>query len=276
MHDLTGKVALITGIGSARPDGWGNGTTIATLFAQQGATIFGCDISPELGATGVAQIKSKRPNASVDCLVADVTNAASAQHLVDVCVAKHGRIDILVNNVGKSEPGGPAEMSERTWDAQMDVNLKSAYLMTHLVLPVMERQATGGNVICISSVAGLRYIGKPQVAYAATKAALIQFCKATAVLYGQRHVQGGPLIRLNTVVPGLIDTPLVKILADKYAGGDYDGFKRTRDAQVPVGRMGTAWDVANAAVFFASDEASYVTGQELVVDGGLIDSTGRT
>ena len=275
MHDLTGKIALITGIGSARTDGWGNGTTIATVFAQQGATIFGCDIRPELGETGVAQIKSKVPNATVTCVSADVTNADSAQQLVDACMAKHGRIDILVNNVGKSEPGGPAEMAEHVWDAQVDVNLKSVYLMTHIVLPIMEKQATGGNVICISSVAGLRYIGKPQVAYAATKAALIQFCKTTAVLYGQRHAQGGPLIRLNTVIPGLIDTPLVKILADKYAGGDYDGYRKTRDAQVPMGRMGTAWDVANAALFFASDEASYVTGQELVIDGGLIDSTGR-
>ncbi|KAI9663743.1 MAG: hypothetical protein M1821_007233 [Bathelium mastoideum] len=276
MHDLTGKVALITGIGSANPEGWGNGTTIATVFALQGATIFGCDISSSLGSTGVSQIHSRAPNALVTCIEADVTDASSAQRLVDACVAKHGRIDILVNNVGKSEPGGPAEMEERVWDAQVEVNLKSAYLMTRLVLPVMEKQATGGNVICISSVAGLRYIGKPQVAYAATKAALIQFCKSTAVLYGQRHAAGGPLIRLNTVVPGLIDTPLVKILANKYAGGDYEGFRKTRDAQVPMGKMGTAWDVANAALFFASDEASYVTGQELVVDGGLIDSTGRT
>ncbi|KAI9709293.1 MAG: hypothetical protein M1820_003413 [Bogoriella megaspora] len=275
MHDLTGKVALITGIGSARTDGWGNGTTIATVFAQQGATIFGCDIRKDLGENGVTQIKSRVLGASITCVETNVTDAASAKNLVDACIQKHGRIDILVNNVGKSEPGGPAEMKEEVWDAQVDVNLKSVYLMTHLVLPIMEKQETGGNVICISSVAGLRYIGKPQVAYAATKAALIQFCKATAVLYGQRHAQGGPLIRLNTVVPGLINTPLVKILADKYAGGDYDGFRATRDKQVPMGKMGTAWDVANAALFFASDEASYVTGQELVVDGGLIDSTGR-
>ena len=275
MHDLTGKIVLITGIGSANTSGWGNGTTIATLFALHGATIFGCDISTSLGDTGVSQIKSRAPNATVTCIEANVTDAASAQRLVDACLAQHGRIDILVNNVGKSEPGGPVEMREEVWDAQVDVNLKSVYLMTRLVLPVMEKQETGGNVICISSVAGLRYIGKPQVAYAATKAALIQFCKATAVLYAQRHAAGGAPIRLNTVVPGLIDTPLVKVLADKYAGGDYEGFRKTRDAQVPMGRMGSAWDVANAALFFASEEASYVTGQELVVDGGLIDSTGR-
>jgi NAD(P)-dependent dehydrogenase (short-subunit alcohol dehydrogenase family) len=276
MHDLTDKVALITGIGSASPDGWGNGTTIATVFARQGAKIFGCDIRPELGATGVAQIQSHTPSADVTCIEADVTNADSAKALVDACMARHGRIDILVNNVGKSEPGGPAEMAEEVWDAQVDVNLKSVYLMTHLVLPIMASQTSGGNVVCISSVAGLRYIGKPQVAYAATKAAIIQFCKATAVLYAQRHAQGGPLIRLNTVIPGLIDTPLVRVLANKYAGGDYEGFRTTRDKQVPVGKMGTAWDVANAALFFASNEAAYVTGQELVIDGGLIDSTGRT
>lgn len=143
----------------------------------------------------------------------DATSSHSAKAVVDACIAKHGRIDILVNNVGRSEPGGPAEMSEEVWDSQTDINLKSVYLFCHLVLPIMEKQDTGGCVVNISSVAGLRYIGKPQVAYAATKAAVIQFTKTTAVIYAKKK------IRLNTVVPGLIDTPLVKVLADKYAEG---------------------------------------------------------
>ena len=122
-------------------------------------------------------------------------------------------------------------MSEEVWDAQTDINLKSVYLFCHLVLPLMERQDKGGVVVNISSVAGLRYIGKPQVAYAATKAAVIQFTKTTAVIYAKKGV------RLNTVVPGLINTPLVKVLADKYAEGDYEAFCKKRDAQVPAGVM---------------------------------------
>jgi len=185
---------------------------------------------------------------------------------------KHGRVDILVNNVGKSEPGGPAEMSEEVWDAQTDVNLKSVYLMCHLVLPVMEKQSSGGCVLNVGSVAGLRYIGKPQVAYAATKAAVVQFTKTTAVIYAQRT---GGKVRLNTVIPGLMATPLVSVLAQKYAGGDEEGFRKIRDKQVPTGKMGTAWDVAHAGLFLCSDEAKYVTGQEIVVDGAIVNSTGR-
>lgn len=177
-----------------------------------------------------------------------------------------------MNNVGKSEPGGPAELSEAIWDAQTDVNLKSVYLMCHLVLPIMEKQETGGTVLNVSSIAGLRYIGKPQVAYAATKAAIIQFTKTTAVIYAQRT---GGKVRLNTVVPGLINSPLVAVLADKYAGGDQEGYRKVRDKQSPTGKMGTVWDIANAALYLCSDEAGYVTGQELVVDGAVTDSTGQ-
>lgn len=188
-------------------------------------------------------------------------------------MAKHGRIDILINNVGKSEPGGPAELSEQVWDAQTDVNLKSVYNMCHFVLPIMEKQASGGRVLNVSSIAGMRYVGKPQVAYAATKAAIIQFTKTTAVIYAQRT---GGKVRLNTVVPGLVATPLVTVLAKKYAGGDQEGYRKTRDNQVPTGKMGTAWDVAHAALFLCSDEAGYVTGQKIVVDGGITGSTGLT
>lgn len=202
----------------------------------------------------------------------DVTNSSAVKDFVEACVAKHGRIDILVNNVGMSQPGGPAEMSEEVWDLQTNVNLKSVYLTCHFVLPIMVAQSTGGCVLNVGSVAGLRYIGKPQVAYAATKAAVVQFTKTTAVIYAQR-TQGR--VRLNTVIPGLMDTPLVSVLAQKYAGGDEAGLRRTRAEQVPMGRMGTAWDVAHAALFLCSQEAGYVTGQEIVVDGGVTESTGR-
>jgi len=130
----------------------------------------------------------------------------------------------------------------------------------------MEKQGKGA-VVSISSVAGLRYIGKPQVAYAAGKAALMQLTKTTAVLYAPKGV------RLNTVVPGLMFTPLVQRLAEKYAKGDFEGFVAHRHQQVPMGHMGEAWDVANAVLFLASDEAKYITGQEIVVDGGITSAT---
>lgn len=267
MHDLTDQVVLITGIGCIGK-GWGNGIAIATLFARQGAIIFGCDLFIEAAEVSKATILAENSKADVTVMQADATSSSSMKEFVDACMKKHGRIDILVNNVGRSEPGDPASISEEVWDKQMDVNLKSVYLTSHLVLPIMEAQRSG-NIVNVSSVSGLRYIGKPQVAYSTTKAAILSFTRTTAVIYA------GKGIRLNTVVPGLINTPLVKMLADKYAGGDYEGYCKVRDEQVPTGKMGTAWDVANAALFLASKEASYITGTEIVVDGGLTQSTGR-
>lgn len=174
---------------------------------------------------------------------------------------------VFYSNVGRSEPGGPAEMSEEIWDAQTDINLKSVYLTCHCILPIMEKQGSGA-VVNVSSIAGLRYIGKPQVAYSAAKAAVIQFTKATAVIYAARN------IRLNAVVPGLMHTPLVKVLAEKYADGDHEGFIEKRHNAVPMGVMGTSTDVAMAVVFLASRQSRYITGQKLVVDGGITSSTG--
>lgn len=169
--------------------------------------------------------------------------------------------------MGRSEPGGPVEMTEQVWDAQTNVNLKSVYLCCHHVLPLMEAQGSGA-VVNIASIAGIRYIGKPQVAYAATKAAVIQFTKATAVIYAPKN------IRMNVVVPGLMHTPLVGMLADKYAGGDLAGFVAKRNKAVPMGRMGDSHDVAMSAAFLSSVQSRYITGQKIVVDGGLTSSTG--
>lgn len=166
-----------------------------------------------------------------------------------------------------SMPGGPAEMTEAVWQAQMDVNLKSVYLLCHLVLPIMEAQCAG-SVINIASIAALRYIGKAQVAYAATKAAIITFTQHTAVMYASKGV------RLNVIVPGLMHTPLVRVLAEKYAGGDEEALVAKRDKAVPMGKMGDAWDTANAAAFLCSEQARYITGQKLVVDGGITGFVG--
>ncbi|KAB8262546.1 hypothetical protein BDV32DRAFT_136599 [Aspergillus pseudonomiae] len=268
MLRLDGKVVLITGLGQTAADGWGIGAAIAMKLAQQGAIIFGGNRT--LASAQRTKARIEREGGVCDVQETDVTNSASVKALVDNCLQRHGRIDILVNNVGKSEPGCPAGMSEEVWDQQVDVNLKSIYLSCHYVLPIMEKQETGGSVVNVSSIAGLRYIGKPQVAYSATKAAIMQFTKATAVIYAPKNV------RLNTVVPGLIYTPYTQALAKRYApGGNEEEYMKMRDAQVPMGRMGDAWDVAHAALFLVSDEARYITGQEVVVDGGITSSTGR-
>lgn len=263
MLRLDGKVALVTGCGSLG-DGWGNGQAISVLLARQGAQVYGCDLNIE--AAQATQQRTRDEGGTMEVRTADVTRASDVGALVQACLDRFGRIDILINGVGRSEPGDPVAMDEAVWDEQMEVNVKSAFLMCKQVLPVMERQG-GGSIVSISSIAGLRYVGKPQVAYAAGKAALMQLTKTTAVLYAKRN------IRLNCVTPGLMFTPLVKRLADKYAKGDFDGFVAHRHQQVPMGRMGDAWDVAHAVLFLASDESRYITGQQIVVDGGITEAT---
>lgn len=263
MLRLDGKVALVTGCGTLE-EGWGNGKAISVLLARQGAKVFGVDLNLQAAEVTQQIIESEGGQAHV--MRTDVTDTADVKRMVDACLEKYGRIDILVNNVGRSEPGGPVEMSEQTWDDQLDVNVTSAFLTCKHVLPIMEKQGNG-SVISISSVAGYRYIGKPQVGYAAGKAALMQFTKTTAVIYAQKG------IRLNCVAPGLMFTPLVERLANKYAKGDFEGFVAHRHQQVPMGKMGDAWDVANTVLFLASDESRYITAQTIVVDGGIISAT---
>ncbi|WYZ41304.1 hypothetical protein EsH8_V_000199 [Colletotrichum jinshuiense] len=269
MLSLQGKVALVIGLGQSGSEGWGIGAACAVTFAKQGAVIFGGNRTVE--STAKTRKTIEEAGGVCDVVATDATSSDSVKALVEACVAKHGRIDILLTNVGQSQPGCPATMAEDTWDSQMDLNLKSVYLACHHVLPIMEKQETGGSVVCVSSIAGMRYIGKPQIAYNTTKAAIMQFVKATAVVYARKRV------RLNTVVPGLMDTPYTKSLAQRFPQeGGYEAFRKMRDDQVPMGWMGDAWDVANAALFLASNEARYITGQKIVVDGGITSSTGRT
>lgn len=266
---LKDRIVLLTGIGQqGDPNMWGNGAATARIFIANGAKVFGCDLNLPSAHSTQARLINEFGEGCCSIISADVTKASDVKELVESCMKKYGRIDVLVNNVGMSQKGDPASMDEETWDKQVDVNLKSVYLMSHLVLPIMESQGKG-SIINISSIAGMRYIGKPQVAYSATKAAVIQFTKATAVIYAPKGV------RLNVVVPGLMYTPLVSVLADKYAGGDLEGYMKTRNEQVPTGSMGSPFDVANAVVFLASDNAGYITGQKLVVDGAITCSTGR-
>ena len=200
-------------------------------------------------------------------MAADATNPSDVQNVVDAIMAKYGRIDILVNNVGATAPGDPVSLSEEVWDTQIDLNLKTVYLSCHVVLPIMEKQKSG-VIINNASIAGLRYLGKPQVAYNAAKAAVIHFTKVTAVIYAPEG------IRMNSVVPGLMYTPLVEKFGESELESEREVYRKITQHNVPMGRMGDAHDVANAAVFLASASAKYITGQELVVDGGLTSSTG--
>jgi NAD(P)-dependent dehydrogenase (short-subunit alcohol dehydrogenase family) len=264
MLRLDGRVAIVTGCGSFAP-GWGNGKAIAALLARQGATVYGVDLTIE-AAQGTREIIEAEGN-QLHIAACDVTDSTQVDALIADCVARFGRLDILINNVGRSEPGNPETMDEAVWKAQLDLNLTSAFLTSKAALPVMARQGAGA-IVNISSIAGMRWVGKDQVGYAAAKAGLVQFTKVTAVAYADKGV------RLNCVVPGLMLTPLVQRLAERYNNGDYEGMVAKRNAQVPMGRMGDAWDVAHAALFLCSDEAGYITGTELVVDGGITAFTG--
>ena len=263
MLSLKDKIAIVMGCGSSGP-GWGNGKATAVLFARQGATLVGTDRSLDAAEETRQIIAEDGGTAHVSAC--DATDGAAVAAFVRDTHQRFGRIDVLVNNVGQSEPGGPVDMTEEVWTAQFQLNATTAFLGCKHVIPIMAAQG-GGAIVNVSSVAALRYIGKPQVGYAAAKAALIQFTKTTAVIHATEGV------RLNCVVPGLMHTPLVNRLAEKYAGGDYEGFVNKRHNQVPMGRMGDAWDVAHAALFLASDEARYVTGTEIVVDGGITAAT---
>ena len=262
MLNLTGKVALVTGAGTVGP-GWGNGKATAVLLARQGATVFGTDINAE--AVEETRAIIEKEGGTCTARTCNMTVAKEVEAAVADCIKRYRRIDILVNNVGGSAPGDPVAMTEEVWDTQLDHNLKTAFLGCKYVLPVMERQGTGA-IVNISSVAGFSHQvgGRVHVAYSTAKSGLLGFTRATAVAYVKKG------IRCNLVVVGTMHTPLVEQRLMKQLGAkDAAELIAKRHAAVPMGRMGDAWDVANAVLFLASDEARYVTATHLVVDGGL-------
>ncbi|MDB5894166.1 MAG: 3-oxoacyl-ACP reductase [Rhodoferax sp.] len=257
---LDGKVVLVTGAGSVA-SGWGNGRAIAVRFAEEGASVFGVDRDMASMAETADRIGAAGGRFASGCC--DVTQSDSIAAVVADCIARFGRIDVLVNNVGGSAKGGPVEMPEDVWDAQVDHNLKSVFLTCKHVLPHMLAQG-GGAIVNLSSTSGMRWTGAAQIAYAATKAGVIQFSRVLAVQYA---AQG---IRVNTVVPGQLHTPMVESrLAGQRAGGDVAALLAQRQSRIPLPFMGDGRDTAAAALFLASDEARFVTGTEIVVDGGM-------
>jgi NAD(P)-dependent dehydrogenase (short-subunit alcohol dehydrogenase family) len=257
---LAGKVALITGAGSVGP-GWGNGRAAAVLFAREGAKVFAVDLNPDALTDTVSLIDGE--GGTVHTHTCDVTDSASVAGAVAACRETFGSVDVLVNNVGGSRPGGPAELSEEDWTAQLDYNLTSVYLTCRHVVPVMREQG-GGSIVNTASTSGIRWTGSAQVGYASAKAGVIQLSRVLAV----QHAPDG--IRANTVVPGQLHTPMVEArLANQREGGDVEALLERRQARIPLGFMGDGRDTAYAALFLASDEARFVTGTEIIVDGGM-------
>ena len=257
---LKDRVAIVSGAGSVGP-GWGNGRATAVRFAEEGAKVFAVDRDAERLRETVSRLE--KTGSEFRTHLCDVTESGSVSDLIKKCISEFRKIDILVNNVGGSARGGPVEMDEETWDAQLDYNLKSVFLACKHVLPVMERQG-GGAIVNIASTSALRWTGSAQVAYAASKAGVIQLSRVVAVQYAPKG------IRVNCVVPGQLHTPMIEArLAGQRAGGDVEALLKSRLARIPLGFAGDGRDTANAALFLASDEARFVTGAEIVVDGGM-------
>ena len=263
MLNLDGKTAIVTGCGS-EGEGWGNGRAIATLLARQGAKVIGTDLNYK--AAKNTQDFILKENNKCEIHEVNMSNKKDVDSFFKNVTKQHEKINILVNNVGRSEPGDPEVMDYDVWREQFSTNLDTAFFAIKQIIPTMKKIG-GGSIVNISSVAGMRYVGKPQVGYSASKAALMQMTKTTAIIHAENK------IRLNCVVPGLMHTPLVERLANKYADGKYEEFVKTRNNQVPMKKMGSSFDVANAVLFLASDEAKYITGTEIVVDGGLTATT---
>ena len=263
MLNLDGKTAIVTGCGS-EGEGWGNGRAIATLLARQGAKVIGTDLNYK--AAKNTQDFIIKENNKCEIHEVNMSNKKDVESFFKNVTKQHEKINILVNNVGRSEPGDPEVMDYDVWREQFSTNLDTAFFAIKQIIPTMKKNG-GGSIVNISSVAGMRYVGKPQVGYSASKAALMQMTKTTAIIHAENK------IRLNCVVPGLMHTPLVERLANKYADGKYDEFVKTRNNQVPMKKMGSSFDVANAVLFLASDEAKYITGTEILVDGGLTATT---
>lgn len=254
---LKGKAAIVFGAGSSG-DGWGNGKAAAVAYAREGARVVCVDLV-QAAAEETASIIAQEGGEAV-AVAADVTDTTSVAAAVAQAVTAFERIDVLHNNVGVTHMGGPVELTEEQFEAALTLNIGPIYRTAKAVIPHM-LQHGGGAIVNISSLAAIRWTGYPYFAYYATKAAVNQATVALAMQYAR---QG---IRANCIMPGLIDTPLIyRQISGQYAS--VEAMVAERNAAVPIGRMGTAWDVAHAAVFLASDEAQFITGVCLPVDGG--------
>ena len=251
------KSAIVTGAGSVGP-GIGNGKAAAMLFAREGARVMLVDYNLEAAEETKRLIEAE--DGTCFTSQADVSSAEDCDRIARECVSEYGRIDILHNNVGIEIPGGILEITEDDWDRTLDVNLKSVFLMCRAAVPQMIDQG-GGSIVNISSINGIRTLPALSGAYGASKLGMVALTREIAIEFAS---QG---IRCNAILPGMMRTPFVE--ASLAWGGDVEEMMKSRDAMIPIGKQGESWDVAHAALFLASDDAKYVTGASLVVDGGL-------
>lgn len=254
---LADRTALVFGAGSSGP-GWGNGKAAAVAYAREGARVVAIDLTLE-AAEETAHIIASDGGTAI-ALACDVTDLASVEAAVGKGIDTFSHLDILHNNVGAVAYGGPVELDEEAFRHNLDLNVGSVYRTAKAVIPHFLR-AGKGAIINISSLAAIRWTGYPYFAYYASKAAVNQATVALALQYARSG------IRANAVMPGAIDTPLIyKQISSQYAS--VEEMVAARNAMIPMGQMGTAWDVAAAAVFLASDDAKFITGVMLPVDGG--------
>lgn len=265
MLSLKGKVAIVTGAGSVAP-GWGNGKATAVLLARQGAKVFAID-RDEGAAAETAQIIASEGGEAL-AHVCDVTSSEQVKGAVEACVRAFGGLDILVNNVGGSMPGGVENMPEEVWDQQIAFNLGSVFLVCKHALPHL-RQRQGSAIVNTSSVSALRMMQtRTHAAYSAAKNGVIALSRSIAI----ENARAG--VRCNTVIPGLMLTPVVgHRLVTQLSAENVANLIRDRDAQVPMGKAGDAWDVAHAVLFLVSNEARHITATEILVDGGYVAAT---
>jgi len=256
---LKDKVAIVTGAGSIGP-GIGNGKATAILFAREGARVMAVDLNLEAAEETRRTIEEEGGDSFV--FQADVSRASDCKSLVEKCIQTYGRIDILDNNVALGAHGGPVEVSEKDWDRVLNVNLKSMFLTCKYALPHMEKQGSG-SIINIASIVAIRAEPKPMLAYAVSKAGVLALTREVAIQYAQKG------IRVNAVSPGLMKTPRIARYYTDAWDGMVDEMWKQRDAMSPTGKQGDAWDIAYAVLYLASDESKYITGTNLVVDGGL-------
>ena len=244
---LEGKVAIITG--GAR----GQGATEARMFAQEGARVVIGDIRDELGMQVEAEIRELGGEAVY--LHLDVTSDNDWQRAIETAEQQFGKVDVLVNNAAIVLRKDIEETTGEDWDNIMEINAKGVFLGTKAAIPAM-RRAGGGSIINISSISGLVSIGPP--AYIATKGAVRLFTKSTAIQYASEN------IRANSIHPGSVDTDMRR----EGMGNQTDEEIQARIDNIPLGRVGTTEDISYGALFLASDESSFMTGSELVIDGG--------
>jgi NAD(P)-dependent dehydrogenase (short-subunit alcohol dehydrogenase family) len=249
---LAGKVALVTGAGS-RAEGIGNGKAAAVLFAREGARVLCVDMVADRAAETVAMIEAEGGTASV--AEGDVSRQSECARLAALTVERYGRLDILQNNVGIPSDQALDAITEEAWDNVMTVNVRSMALAAQAAVPHMQAVG-GGSIINISSIAGLRAYPPRSTAYTTSKAAVVGLTLALAGQLGKFR------IRVNCIAPGQVFTPLI---AERLS----DAGREQRASNGLIKDEGTAWDIGWAAVYLASDEARWVTGQVLAVDAGI-------